>query len=378
MLKPGLTFLNHGSFGSLPRAIFDAQNDWRRRIEADPIELLGRQRPQLVDAAKVPVAKRFGMKPGNFGFVTNATEGVNAVIQSLKLQPRDELLTTDHVYHAVRQTMKLAARNAGATCREVAIPLPVTSGKQIADLVIGAISPKTKLLVIDHVTSPSGLVFPIAGIVAECNRLGVESLVDGAHAPGMVPLDVEAIGATYYAANLHKWVCAAKGTAFLWVTPSRQKDVHPTVVSHHLDEGFSAEFGWQGTRDLSAWLTAPAAIEFMESLGWDAVLDHNHQMAVWAHQMLVDRWKVDPVSPLDGSLLGSTASVGLPGKFAKYEGNQLLALQQFLHDKHDIEVPMIPWPGRAMLRVSCQVYNRPEDYEKLVEAVEGTSQTGSR
>jgi isopenicillin-N epimerase len=371
MLRPGLTFLNHGSFGSLPRAILDAQNQWRLRIESDPIELLGRRRPQLVDAAKIPVAKRFGMKPENFGFVTNATEAVNAVLRSLNLRPGDELLTTDHVYHAVRQTMKLAARNTGATCREVPIPLPVASAKQIADLVTGAISPKTKLLVIDHVTSPSGLVFPIPEIVAACNRLGVDTLVDGAHVPGMLPLDVESIGATYYAANLHKWVCAAKGTAFLWVAPSHQNHVHPAVVSHHLDEGFSAEFGWQGTRDLTAWLTAPAAIAFMESLGWDAVLNHNHQMATWAHQMLTGRWGVEPVSPPDGSLLGSTASVRLPGKFAKYDGNQLLALQQHLHDHHNIEVPMIPWPGHAMLRVSCQVYNRPEDYEKLADAIAG-------
>jgi isopenicillin-N epimerase len=222
--------------------------------------------------------------------------------------------------------------------------------------------------VIDHVTSPSGLVFPVAQIVAGCRDRGVDVLVDGAHVPGMIALDVEALAPAYYAANLHKWVCAPKGTAILWVSPRHQAEVHPTVISHNLDAGFAREFAWQGTRDIAAWLTAPVAIEFMSGLGWDRVLDHNHRMAVWAHQMLTDRWGVEPVSPLDGSLLGSMAAVRLPGRLADFDGNQLAALQQRLHDQHRIEVPMIPWKP-AMLRVSCQVYNRPEEYERLGEVI---------
>ena len=160
-----------------------------------------------------------------------------------------------------------------------------------------------------------------------------------------------------------------KGTGFLWAAETHQPEVHPTVVSHLLDEGFAQEFSWQGTRDLSAWLTAPAALAFLADLGWDAVLGHNHRMAAWAHRLLVARWGVEPVSPLDGSMLGSTATVRLPGRLASLDGPALVALQQRLHDQHRIEVPFIGWPGGAMLRVSCQVYNTPGDYERLANVV---------
>jgi isopenicillin-N epimerase len=353
MLKDGITFLNHGSFGAIPKVVFDAQTQWRQRIEAEP--------------AKKAVGASFGMQPKDFGFVTNATEGVNAVLRSIQLSPGDELLTTHHVYHAVRQTMKEIARRARAVCREVAIPLPVVSSQQIADLVLGAISPKTRLLVIDHVTSPTALVFPVEQIVAGCREKGVAILIDGAHAPGMLPLNVQQIGADYYAANLHKWVCAPKGTAFLWVTPEHQAGVHPAVISHNLDQGLAKEFTWQGTRDLSSWLTAPTAINFMEDLAWDQVMRHNHQLASWAHAMLVERWDVEPISPLDGSLLGSMATVQLPGKLAELDGQDAIDFQQRLYTELSLELPVVRFDNRTFIRVSCHVYNVPGDYERLAE-----------
>ena len=365
LLAEGLTFLNHGSFGAIPRVVFDAQTDWRRRIEADPIEMLGRQCEALVEAAKVPVGRRLGMAAGDFGFVTNATEGINAVIRGLPLAAGDELLTSDHVYGAVRQTMRVAARRAGAVVREVAVPLPVTSAESIVAAIVGGITSRTKLVVVDHVTSPTGLVFPVGRIAAECRSRGVDVLVDGAHAAAMLPLDIAAVGSTYYAANLHKWACAPKGTAVLWVAKGRQGEVHPTVISHNLDAGMAREFAWQGTRDKSAWLTAPAALAFLADLGWDAVQAHNHALAVWAHQHLVERWGVEPVSPPDGSLLGSMAAVRLPGRLASLDAEGLVRLQQRLHDEHRIEVPMIPWAAGPMLRVSCQAYNMSAEYERL-------------
>lgn len=369
MLKDGISFLNHGSFGATPRAVFEAQNDWRRRIEAEPVEILGRRNAALVETAKEPVGKLLGMSPANFGFVTNATEGINAVLRSLALSPDDELLTTDHVYHAVRQAMRLTARRSGATVREVAVALPVASAGRITDTVLNAISPKTRLLLIDHVTSPTGLVFPVEQIVAECTKRGVDVLIDGAHAPGMVRLDVEKLGATYYAANLHKWVCAPKGSAFVWVRPDRQREVHPTVVSHFLDEGFTREFGWQGTRDISAWLTVPPAIQFMSELGWDRVIDHNHRLASWAHRYLCEKFGVAPLSPLDGSLLGSTASVMLPSPLDRLTLKEVEALQQRMYSEFGFEVPLMRWNDRVMLRVSCQVYNQPEEYERLAATI---------
>jgi isopenicillin-N epimerase len=369
MLKPGFCFLNHGSFGAMPRIVFDAQTRLRERIEADPIEMIGRRSGGLIDHAKIPIGELLGMKPADFGFVTNATDGVNAVLRSLTLKPGDELLTTNHVYFAVKQAMALIARNAGATCRDVEIPLPVHSSADIRVAVLNAISPRTKLLVIDHVTSPTALVFPLKEIVAGCREKGVAVLADGAHAPGMLPLDVEAIAADYYVGNLHKWICAPKGAAFLWVSPRHQSQVHPTVISHHLDQGFAKEFSWQGTRDLSAWLAVPTAIEFLHSLGFDKVLAHNHQLATWAQQLLSQQWNVDPISPIDGSLLGSMATIPLPSSLNQLDGPALIAMQQRLHDEFQIENPIVRWDGRTHLRVSCQVYNQPAEYLKVAATI---------
>ena len=365
MLKQGITFLNHGSFGAVPRAVFEVQQGWRERIEAEPIELMARQGEKLVEEAKRTVGETFGMQSSDFGFVTNATEGVNAVLRSLKLSPGDELLTTTHVYHAVRQTMKQVARLAGATCREVDIPLPVQSGQQIAELVLGALSAHTRLLVIDHVTSPTALIFPVEQIVRGCREKGVAVLIDGAHAPGMLQLHVENLDADYYAANLHKWTCAPKGTAFVWVAARHQPSVHPLVISHHLDQGMAKEFSWQGTRDFSAWWTAPAAIAFIQELGWDNVMQHNHQMATWAQQMLVERWGVGPICPLDGSLLGSMATVVLPGRLAQLDGKDAIDFQQQLYSEFALELPVVRFANQTMIRVSCHVYNTVADYERL-------------
>jgi isopenicillin-N epimerase len=369
MLKPGTFFLNHGSFGALPRVVFDAQNAWRQRIEAEPVEMIGRRMNDFLDAAKIPIGKQFGMNPADFGFVTNATDGINAVLRSLSLSPGDELLTTNHVYHAIRQAMKLIARQVGATCREISIPTPVKSSDEIRDIVLNAISTKTKLLVIDHVTSPTALVFPLKQIVTGCREKGVEVLADGAHAPGMLPLDVQDIGATYYAANLHKWICAPKGTAFLWVSQDRQSRIHPTVISHFLDEGFTKEFAWQGTRDFSSWLSTPTALDFLNDLGFEKVMSHNHQLATWAQQLLSKAWDTQPLSPLDGSLLGSMATVPLPATLNQLQGPAVQALQQQLYTEFQIETPLVNWAGQQMLRVSCQLYNQPHEYEHVAATI---------
>jgi isopenicillin-N epimerase len=371
MLDPGVDFLNHGSFGAVPRVVFDEQTEWRRRIEAAPVEVIARRRLELIDHAKRPVGEWLGMRDADFGLVTNATEGVNAVLHSLRFRPGDELLTTSHVYNAVRQAMRFTAARWGAAYREVDVALPARSAGEIAEAVLAGVSDRTRLLVIDHVTSPTALVFPVEQIVAGCNERGVDVLVDGAHAPGMLPLDVGRIGAAYYAGNLHKWGFAPRGSGFLWVRPDRQADVHPAVVSHHYAEGFCREFSWQGTRDLSACFALPRAVEFTRSLGAERVRAHNRALAVWAHQMLCDRLGVvEPISPLDGSLLGSMASVPLPEPFARLEESQVEALQQRLYSEHRVEVPLMRFGSRLLLRVSCQVYNSAAPYERLAGVVE--------
>src|SRR4051812_27356725 len=316
MLEPGGDHLNHGPFGAVPRVVFEEQSEWRRRIEASPVEVIVRRRLELIEAAKAPIGRSLGMRDNDFGLVTNATEGVNAVLHSLTFRPGDELLTTNHVYNAVRQAMQFTCARSGASYREVDVPLPVRSSDDIADVVVSALSDRTRLLVIDHVTSPTALVFPVEQITRACAERGVDVLIDGAHAPGMVPLNVERTGAAYYSGNLHKWACAPRGAAFLWACADRQAHIHPATVSHHYGKGFAKEFSWQGTRDFSAWFAIPRALEFLASLGGDAVRKHNHAMALWAHQMLCDRLNVpEPLSPLDGSLLGSMAAVPLPAPF---------------------------------------------------------------
>ena len=361
-------FLNHGSFGSCPRAVRAAYTAAQERLESRPIELLGRRIRELLAPSRERVGEFLGMSAGSFGFVTNATEGVNSVLRSLELRPGDELLATNHVYNAVRNAMKFRARQCGASYVECPLNLPVASPDEVVASIDAAITVRTRLAVIDHVTSATALVFPIERIAELCRARGVELLVDAAHVPGMLPTQVEAIGCTYWTGNLHKWCCAPKGTAVLWVAPERRAEVKPAIVSHFLDEGFAEEFDWQGTRDMAAWMTAGAAIDFMAEFGWDRVREHNHRMAAWAQRMLCERWEVDPISPFDGTMLGSMCTVPVPAeiraRFARWED-----FQEALYREHRIEVPVIDFAGRWHVRPSAQVYNRADQYELLAQAV---------
>ena len=369
LLSDKITFLNHGSFGALPKCVFDEQTEWRRRIEHDPVEIISRRRLALQDQSKNAIGSWLNMRPDDFGFVVNATDGINAVLRSLRFRPGDELLTTAHVYNAVRKAMRFVAEQSDATYREIDVPLPVASPEQVLDCVTRGLTQKARLLVIDHVTSPTALVFPVKEITSECTRRGIEVLTDGAHAPGMLPLDVPSIGATYYTGNLHKWAAAPKGTGFLWVHPKRQSDIHPLIVSHHYGEGFLPEFGWQGTRDLAAWLSAPRGLKFMAELGWERIMQHNHQMATWVQQMLCQRWGVEPISPLDGRMLGSMATVRLPGRLSSMTEPEVMSLQQRLHTDFKLEVPIMQWGGQCLVRPCCQVYNTPDEFERLADVV---------
>jgi isopenicillin-N epimerase len=371
LLDPAIAFLNHGSFGATPRVVLEAQSRLRGMIEARPIEMLARRCRELLDESKKTIGPFIGAIVGNFVFVTNATGAINAVLRSLEIRPGDELLTTNHVYNAVRQTMKYVASRAGATMIEAPIPLPLRSPGQVIEAIEAALTRRTRLLVVDHVASPTAALFPLAEIVALCKLRGVDVLVDGAHAPGMIDLNIEELAPAYYTGNLHKWPCAPKGSAFLWVRPDKQGEVHPTTISHHLGEGFQEEFGWQGTRDITAWVCAADSIRFMDKLlpgGWPAIMKHNHAMATWVQAMLCERWGVEPSTPLDGSMLGSMTTVPLPPQVraghAKAEEFQARLYKEFL-----VEVPIVDWQGQWWTRPCCQVYNSPEHYERLAGAV---------
>ena len=369
-LDPEIAFLNHGCFGARPKRVMQAQAELREAYEARPIEWLDRKRTALIGEAARRVGEFIGADPNNLGFVTNATGGVNAVLRSLTFKPGEELLTTNHVYNAVRQAMRFLARQAGATYREIALPLPLRSPDEVISAIANAVSDRTRLLVIDHITSPTAVLFPIESIVQLCRDRNVDVLVDGAHAPGMVPLDLESLGAAYYTGNLHKWVCAPSGAAFLWVRPDRQQHIHPTTISHFYEQGFTREFEWQGTRDITPWLSAAAALEYMAGFGWERVMQHNHELAVWVQAMLCDRWQVEPSTPLDGSMIGSMTTVLLPRQevlHAKFA--EPAKLHAALYDQYRIEAPVVDWDGRWWIRPCCQIYNTPDQYEHLAQSV---------
>jgi isopenicillin-N epimerase len=400
MLDPDIAFLNHGSFGATPRVVLESQNRWRAIIEGRPIEMLGRRCAELLQPAKEAIARLVRADEADLGFTINATEGINAVLRSMELRAGDELLTTTHVYRAVRQAMKYAADRVGAAVIEVDVPLPIHHDDEIVARIAGAITDRTRMLVIDHVTSPTAVVFPVARLAKLCRERNVAVMVDGAHGPGMVEVDLTSLGVDYYAANLHKWVCAPKGAAFLWVKRELQPQVHPTIISHFLGQGFGAEFGWTGTRDITPWICVNDAIEFLEGLDREIgaataarrsesrrvvhgasethptgsserlvhLRKHNHEMATWVQRLLCNAWGVTPSTPLDGSMIGSMTTVALPesirGKFAKWED-----VQAAIYQEHRIEVPGVDWGGKWWLRPCCQAYNDAEEYVRLGEAV---------
>jgi isopenicillin-N epimerase len=368
-LDAAACFLNHGSFGSPRREVLARQDAWRGWIEADPIERLGRGVREWLAASREQVASFVGADPAGIGFVTNATEGVNAVVRSIAWRRGDRIVTTDHVYHAVRQTLRRIAAESGAELVEVPLPAPFGSPAEIAARVEEALAPATRLLVIDHVTSPTAVVFPVERLVACCRRRGIEVLVDGAHGPGMLPLDLASLDADHYAANLHKWVGAPKGAGFLFSHARVRGRVHPLVTSHFFGEGFAREFDWQGTRDVTPWIVAGEAIEAGRRCGWPAIRRHNHALAIAAQAMLAARWQVETLTPLDGSMLGSMAAIPLPPAVAARFGDAE-AVQAELRRRGGIEVPVIPWTGGLLVRISAAPYNRPWQYEHLAACVE--------
>ena len=369
-LDRSYTFLNHGSFGSAPFEVLAAQQAIRMEIEARPIEMLDRRMKVLLPAARERVARFVGCAPERLGFVTNATEGVNAVLRSMAWERGDEVVVVDHVYGAMRQSLRRLAGEHGVVTREVTVPLPTHGPRAWIDAVCAAFGPRTKLLLLDHITSPTALVLPAAEIVAEARRRGIRTLVDGAHAPGSIALDIDAIGADAYTANLHKWVCAPKGCAILCASAEFVRELHPLATSHFFGEGFGREFDWQGTRDTTPWLAAPAAIEFFSRFGWDAVRAHNHAMAAWSQRMLCDAWGVAPLSPIDGSMLASMAAVSLPDGVQPRFGSAP-ELQAHLYGAHRIEIPVIDWKGAWHIRVSCHLHTTPDLVERLASVVLG-------
>ncbi len=318
LLDPGVDYLNHGSFGACPRAILGYQSELRRELEREPTDFMWRHWQRRIDAAREALSRFVGASVDDLAFVSNATSGTSAVARSLPLAAGDEVLTTDHAYGACRKAFEHVARTRQARVVVAQVPFPLLAAEQIIAAVVEAVTPRTRFALIDHVTSPTGLVFPVAQIVSALRERGVETLVDGAHALGMLPLDLDRIGAAFYTANAHKWLCAPKGAALLHVRRDFQSRIHPLSISHGYDperEGasFQEEFDWTGTLDPTPWLVIPECIRFLGELlpgGWRELMEANHALALRARTILCRALGTDEPAP--AKLVGSLASVPLP------------------------------------------------------------------
>jgi isopenicillin-N epimerase len=378
-LDPAVSFLNHGSYGACPSEVLKHQAVLRAELEAEPVRFLGRELDARLDVARRALGAFVGADPDDLAFVTNATSGVNAVLRSLPFESGDELLTTDHAYGACRNTLDFVARRTGARVVLVPIPFPVTSPDEIVETVLAKATSRTRLTLLDHITSPTALVLPIQAMVQALAARGIETLVDGAHGPGMVPLDLSRLGAAYYSGNCHKWLCAPKGSAFLWVRRDRQPEVHPLTISHGATgerpgrTRFRLEFDWTGTSDPTAWLTVPKAIDYVGGLlpgGWPAVMARNRALALEARGLLCAAAGTAPACP--DEMIGSIASVRLPDSpLVNPAWRQPDPLQPRLLEGWGIEVPIMRWPGppHRLIRVSAQLYNHRAQYARLADAL---------
>ncbi len=378
-LDPAVVFLNHGSFGACPTEVLCHQASLRAEMEAEPVRFLSRELDERLDHARHRLATFVGADPDDLAFVVNATSGVNMVLRSLVWQPGDELLTTDHAYNACRNALDFVASRAGARVVVVTVPFPLGSADEVVEAVLAAVTPRTRLALLDHITSPTALILPIGRLIADLSERGVPVLVDGAHAPGMVPLDLGTLGAAYYSGNCHKWLCAPKGAAFLWVRRDRQADVRPLTISHGANavrpgrSRFRLEFDWTGTDDPTAWLTVPRAIDYLGTLvpgGWPALMARNRALALDARRLLCAA--VGSAPPCPDEMVGSIASVRLPDGQATETGwRRLDPLQRRLFEEWNIEVPVMTWPTapHRLLRISAQLYNERHHYTRLAEAL---------
>lgn len=380
-LDPGVVFLNHGSFGAVPRPVQEAGRGFQDRFNREPVRFIVEEMEPLLDESRRAVGAFLGGDSDDFAFMLNATMGVNTVIRSLTFERGDEVLTNNHEYNACQNVLRWAAERCGVKVVVVDVPFPVKSADEVHDAVMAAVTERTRLVMISHVTSATALIFPVERLVKALEWRGIDTLVDGAHAPGMLPLDIGAIGAAYYTGNLHKWVSAPSGAAFLHVRRDRQEGIRPVIVSHGANSGrqdrarFRLEFDYIGSMDYSAWLAVPEAIRFMGSLvpgGWAEVMRRNRDLALRARDAVCMR--LGTARPAPDDMLGSMACVRLPDRSAAEEGRPTKyhdPLHDALIERHRVQAPIVPFPGppRRYVRLSAALYNDIGEYEYLAGAI---------
>jgi isopenicillin-N epimerase len=368
LLRPGVVFLNHGSFGACPRPVFEAYQEWELELERQPVEFLGRRFNELMRAARTSLAEYVNAQPDDLVYVPNATVGLNIVARSLVLKSGDEILTTDHEYGALDRTWHFLCQKSGAVDKPRPIPLPVSTAEEFVERFWAGVTPRTRVVFLSHITSPTALIFPVKEICRRAREAGILSIIDGAHALGQIPLDLQDLGADFYSSNAHKWLLSPKGSAFLYARKEVQSLVEPLVVSWGWQSEtpgpsrFVDEQEWQGTREVAAYLSVPAALEFMKEHDWPRVQCECHVLARHARQAIAQVTGLEPISPDSPEWYAQMVSLPLPSCRAE-------ELKTRLYEEFHIEVPIITWNGRQLARVSVQGYNTKEDVDALATAL---------
>jgi isopenicillin-N epimerase len=361
-LESTVAHLNHGSFGAVPTPVLEEQRSWRERMDGNPVRFFTRELPDALTQARAEVAEFLGAADGEVAFGPNATSAASTVLASLRLDAGDEVVVTDHAYGAVRIAADRFAADARARVVEVALPLHGDEDV-VVDTVLSGLSDRTRLVVLDQVTSPTAWRLPLVRLLPELRERGVSTFVDGAHAPGMLSVELDRLGADYWCGNLHKWCCAARGTAVLHAAPERRRDLRPLVAGWGEPFGYPDAFDHTGTDDLTAWLAAPRALRVLDRLGWDRLRTHNVALAVEGQRLVADALGLAAADlPRDPAV--SMQLVPLPVGVGHTVAGAV-ELQRRVGEEIGAEIAVSPWRDRGYLRLSAQAYNSPADYERL-------------
>ena len=365
LLDPEVTFLNHGSYGACPRPVFAEYQRWQRELEWQPVEFLGRRVDDLLDSARARLAAYLNVDAPDLVFVPNATSGLNIVARSFPLEPGDEVVGNSHEYGALDLTWEHVCRKAGARYIRQPIPLPLSGPMEIVEAIWAGVTPRTRVVFLSHITSPTALIFPVAEVCRRAREAGIFCMVDGAHAPGQLPLDLTALGADVYSGNCHKWLCAPKGSAFLHVRAEHHRWVEAMIVSWgwaDTDATFVKRNQWQGTRDIAAFLTVPAAIDYQAANDWDAVRARCHDLASACRRQIGELTGLEPICPDSPDWFAQMVACRLPPV-------DRVDLKRRLYDEFRVEAPLTGSAEGDMIRVSFQAYNDERDLDRLVDAL---------
>ena len=369
LLNPEIVYLNHGSFGACPKPIFEDYQTWQRELEAEPVQFIVKNAPKYLKESKIALAKYINCQPEDFFFTTNPTFAINTIMRSLDLKPNDEILATNHEYGAMDRTWNFYCQKSGAKYVRQEISLPIVSKEQILSEFWNGYNANTKVIFLNQISSATALIFPVKEICERAKELGLITIIDGAHVPGHIDLDIEALDPDFYTGTLHKWMLAPKGNSFLYVKKKFQNDVDPLVVSWGYESDIPTESQFldyheqQGTRDISAFLTAPAAIRFLADNNWKQQSEVCKKMILDNYERFCDLLHTKPICPVTSEFLGQMCSISI-------QTEKPVELKELLFEKYKIEIPVMKAENKIFLRISVQAYNSQQDLDVLYSALE--------